>query len=221
MSPFWRNTALSAALHAAIILGLLLASVLSFHRRQPQFPDPLVVTMVNLPPDAGAPAAPPPPKPPPKAIPDPPKKTPPPKTPPKPPDKKPTPPKPPDRPKLTPRDLERLLQDALAPTTPAAAAPADDLQWYYRLVYQALYDAWQQPGMLSRSAGLTTTVLIRVQRDGTISQRSLLRSSGNSIMDQSVMDAVRSVTRLQPLPPAWGGLHKDISIDFLLTDASL
>lgn len=219
MSRFWQNTAISAAIHAAIILALLAASIYSFQRNKPKFPDPLVVTMVDLPPDSTKPAAPPPPKPPKKTIPDPPEKNIPPKKQSKPPEKK-TVSKPPDRPKLTQRDLERLLKDALAPSTQQIAQP-DEWQWYYRLIYQALYDAWQQPGVLSRSAGLTTTVLIRVQRDGVISQRSLLRSSGNAIMDQSVMEALRSVTKLQPLPAAWGGIFKDISVDFLLTDASL
>ena len=218
MTPLWRNTAISAIVHAVIIAGLLFVSVLSFHRRQNRFPDPMTVTMIELAPIAEQPApAPPAPKPPAKAIPDPPKKP-----APKPPAKKKQPAKPPDRKKITQRDLERLLQDAVSKTSSQATqAQTDDCEWYYKLVYQALHDAWQQPGMLSKSAGLTTTVLIRVQRDGTISQRSLLRSSGNRVMDQSVMEAVQSVTRLRPLPTAWGGLHKDISVVFLLTDPSM
>ena len=54
------------------------------------------------------------------------------------------------------RELERLLHDAISTSDSSARqpAPTDDFQWYYSLVYQALYDAWQQPGMLSRSAGM-------------------------------------------------------------------
>ena len=59
-----------------------------------------------------------------------------------------------------------------------------------------------------------TTVLIRVQRDGAITSRTMLRSSGNTIMDQSVMDAVRSVNRLRPLPAAWGGLYRTYPLIF-------
>lgn len=226
MAPFWRNTAISALIHAAIIVGLLVVSVVSFQRRKPTFPNPIMINLVDAPPDAGQTVAPPPQKPPPPPVPLPPKqppKPPPKKTPPKPPPKKTPPPKQPQKPKITQRELERLLHDAIATSDSPARqpAPTDDFQWYYTLVYQALYDAWQQPGMLSRSAGLATTVVIRVQRDGAITSRTMLRSSGNAIMDQSVMDAVRSVNRLRPLPAAWGGLYKDISVDFLLTDTSL
>jgi TonB family protein len=90
------------------------------------------------------------------------------------------------------------------------------LAWYYAMVKQLMYEAWQQPSGLANSGNPTTTVTIRVKRDGSISDRQLMRSTGNKLMDDSVMRAVQSVKRLKPLPPQFIGPSQDITITFEL-----
>ena len=54
--------------------------------------------------------------------------------------------------------------------------------------------------------------------DGNTARRKT-RGSGNDLMDDSVMKAVNSVSKLRPLPSAYSGYSKDITVDFELTGA--
>jgi len=49
---------------------------------------------------------------------------------------------------------------------------------------------------------LSATVKITIQRDGRVTDATLSRSSGNAIMDESVMTAAKHITQLAPLPSA-------------------
>ncbi len=88
--------------------------------------------------------------------------------------------------------------------------------WYYAMVKQIMYEAWQQPSGLANAGNPIATVTIRVKRDGTISDWQMSRPSGNKIMDDSVKRAVQAVRRLKPLPPQFIGPSQDISIEFEL-----
>jgi TonB family protein len=90
------------------------------------------------------------------------------------------------------------------------------LAWYYAMVKQVMYEAWQQPSGLSNAGNPIATVTIRVKRDGTISDWQISRPSGSRIMDDSVKRAVQAVKRLKPLPPQFIGPSQDISIEFEL-----
>jgi len=88
--------------------------------------------------------------------------------------------------------------------------------WYYAMVKQIMYEAWQQPSGLANAGNPTASVTIRVKRDGTISDWQMLRPSGNALMDDSVKRAVQAVKRLKPLPPQFIGPSQDITIQFEL-----
>jgi len=128
----------------------------------------------------------------------------------------------PAQPSLSKEEIKKLLA-AGAKISDRTSVPAGNVAgaWYYALVRQAMYDAWNQPGSLSASAGLVTEVEIRVERNGTVTRRRMTRSSGNPLMDDSVMEAANSVTQLKPLPPEFGGKAKDIVIQFELTRGAL
>lgn len=217
---FRRNLLVSSAVHLAlVVLMVLIPALLNWRvRRKPHE----LITYVDLQPPtpepaAVAPAPAPPPPPPRQEIPEPPKepakkkpiekstrRVPPPATP---------PPKP-----LSAEEIRKLLEAGTRPPRSSALANTDALPaWYYALVRQTMYDAWAQPGGLSASAGLVTRVEIRVERGGGISRRTLVKPSGNRLMDESVMKAVNSVAQLPPLPPQFPGAYKDITIDFELT----
>ena len=85
---------------------------------------------------------------------------------------------------------------------------------YYQHVHDQMYEAWEQPGQVVDKK-LIATVMIRVARDGTVTDVSLRNSSGNKLMDESALAAAHKVPRLEPPPDA---LVKDstanITVDF-------
>ncbi|MBU4199400.1 MAG: TonB family protein [Verrucomicrobia bacterium] len=235
-NPFARKAILSAGLHAVIIIGLLLGSLVSCHVRAPRDLSPFDLQSIGQPGKAGGaatvapesvvvsksedgleivkkkPVTP-------KRVPV--------KTQPK----KPVSAEPK---KLSQSEIQKLLgsvvkdigsgsRSAVAGTygTGSGGGTYDPLGWYYSMVRVTMYEAWQQPSSLAGKKGLISRILIRVQRDGRISQRSLIQPSGNALMDSSVMTAVESVQRLQELPPGFGGSYKEITIDFELTETPL
>ena len=139
----------------------------------------------------------------------------------------------PTAPSVSQTDIQKMLGSAVknvgtspgatgsGPGLPGSSASAgvyDPHAWYYILVKNKMYEAWQQPGSLSSSKGLLCVVLVRVARDGEILKFNLDCPSGNSLMDQSALQAVEQVRRLPPLPAGLGGTYKDITISFTLTD---
>lgn len=227
---FQRALVLSTAGHLAVLaIFVFLPAILHFFQRPPKREQ---ITFVEL--------APPPPPPPP--APEPPKREPPRE------EQKPAPipekpaerPKPPERPKvqvqtnrvvrrtetpparpqpaLTPEQIRKLLEANIR-FTPAGtpAATFDEMSLYYASVRDAMYAAWLQPSAVAR--GLRAEVTIRVTRSGAITQRRLTRSSGSKLMDDSVMQAVNSVTMLRPLPPQVKEPYLDIAIEFVVGES--
>lgn len=117
--------------------------------------------------------------------------------------------------KLSQEQIRKLLE-ANIKFSPGGTPSTNfsDLSLYYATVYDAMYGAWKQPG--SAAMGLTAQVSIRVQRNGTITNPGLIRSSGSKVMDDSVMEAVRRVARLRPLPAEIRESSLDITIEFVV-----
>lgn len=85
---------------------------------------------------------------------------------------------------------------------------------YYDSVKRQIYSVWQQPA--GAPIGLSATAVIRVERDGTVSRKSITSRSGNTSFDQSVQSALDVTTRI-PAPPA-DLPSRDIEIEFVLAD---
>ncbi len=113
---------------------------------------------------------------------------------------------------LTAQDILKTLKKDDPP--PRQVASGDEFAHYLAGVRTVLYNAWRQPQGLAGTP--VTQAQIRVQRDGLITQRKIIVSSGNKAMDESVMRALESVTRLSRLPPECGE-REDITIAFELT----
>ncbi len=238
-SYFWRNTLYSLIGHVLIIILLLIASLAScVKRRKPHE----ITTFVELQPavqaemtqvEAGMVEAEP--EPAPELIPDPPKPV------PEPPKPKPEPPKPKKHqvevskkivtrtaqtktnlapPALNASQIKQQLNRGMPAQTLSASAHSGDTAFalYLSRVRDIMYRAWDQPGSLAGQKGITSQVRLRVLQNGKITQRALTRSSGNALMDQSVIRAAESVFSLPELPPGFGGDYKDITVDFELTD---
>jgi TonB family protein len=85
---------------------------------------------------------------------------------------------------------------------------------YYDSIKQKMYSVWRQPA--GAPIGLSAIAAVRVERDGTVSRKSVTRRSGNAPFDQSVQNALDATTRL-PIPPA-DLPSRDIEIEFVLAD---
>ncbi len=87
--------------------------------------------------------------------------------------------------------------------------------WYYTLIRDQMYQAWNMPISLAGKK-LQTLIRILVEKNGTISRVDLVRSSGNKEHDDSALAAVRRVGRIrEPLPE---GMDGSIDINFRLTE---
>lgn len=85
------------------------------------------------------------------------------------------------------------------------------------MLHDRFYSQWDQPkSIVSSTEHFATLVKIRVEKDGTISNVTLAKPSGNVVMDDSVMTAARRVTQVDPLPPGLGGDYFEININFEL-----
>jgi len=85
---------------------------------------------------------------------------------------------------------------------------------YYDSIKQRMYSVWQQPSGAPK--GIPVTASIRVERDGTVSFKSISRRSGNAQLDQSVQNALNATTRLPPPPADLPDLN--ITVEFVLSD---
>jgi TonB family protein len=85
---------------------------------------------------------------------------------------------------------------------------------YYDSVKQQMYAVWQQPA--GAPIGLTATATIQIERNGTVSSKSLTRRSGNAPFDQSVQNALNATVQLPVPPPDLPS--RTIEIEFVLSD---
>jgi len=121
------------------------------------------------------------------------------------------------RSELTPEEIRKLLAAGFKPGRESEAPPRPGRLpgWYYALVRQAMYDAWEQPAAgPGLRPGLVTRVELRVARNGRIIARRVTVPSGVAVMDSSVRRAVEGVQSLRPLPASFSGRYADITVDF-------
>jgi len=127
-------------------------------------------------------------------------------------------PPPKDKP-LSAAEIARLLKQGarISDTTSIPTGDKRALASYYNHVHERMYAVWQQPAQLKNLPGLQTEVEITVSPDGRITSRRKIRGSGNALMDDSVMKAVRSLKALRALPAGYKR-PVDITITFELSE---
>ncbi|MDQ3624263.1 MAG: TonB family protein [Verrucomicrobiota bacterium] len=92
-----------------------------------------------------------------------------------------------------------------------------ELAWYFEMLHDRFYSRWLQPTSLIRSeTDFTTTVRLKIAKDGTVASRQLVKSSGNPVMDESVMLAANKVAQVDPLPAGLGGEAYEVNLQFKL-----
>ena len=93
----------------------------------------------------------------------------------------------------------------------------NEFAWYYEMLDDRFTSRWEQPLSIVRSTqAFVTTLKIRIAKDGTIQLREIANSSGNPLMDESVLAAAKKVESVEPLPAGLGGDTYEVNIQFKL-----
>ncbi|MCA1658982.1 MAG: TonB C-terminal domain-containing protein [Verrucomicrobiaceae bacterium] len=97
-------------------------------------------------------------------------------------------------------------------------APVSEFAWYRTMLHDRFYKEWQQPKtILASGAKMSALVKIRIEKDGRVSQFTIVRPSGNVVMDESVAAITQRVTRVDPLPAGLiKGATYEVQINFEL-----
>ncbi len=79
---------------------------------------------------------------------------------------------------------------------------ANLLAGYHELIHDRFYSQWEQPTAIptEHRHDFVCTLRLTIERDGTISNFSLAKPSGNPVMDESVLTAAAKVKQIAPLP---------------------
>ncbi|MBE2180551.1 MAG: energy transducer TonB [Chthoniobacterales bacterium] len=85
------------------------------------------------------------------------------------------------------------------------------------MIHDRFFGVWDQPTSIVDSAKFTATLRITIGSDGRITDFRLLRSSGNVVMDDSVLAAARRVLKVDAPPKSLisGGSYT-VNINFEL-----
>jgi periplasmic protein TonB len=73
------------------------------------------------------------------------------------------------------------------------------------------------PDAIARRQEGTVYVSIEIARDGTVLAATIQRSSGFPLLDQAILDMVRSASPVPPLPPEVPGAARKVGLDFKFT----
>ena len=72
---------------------------------------------------------------------------------------------------------------------------------YVGILTSRFQAAWNQPtGEMAMGKALQVTVRLKVEPDGTVTQFTIVEGSGNAVVDESVREAGKNITRLPPPP---------------------
>jgi TonB family protein len=75
------------------------------------------------------------------------------------------------------------------------------LSAYVGVLTNRFQAAWNQPtGEISMGKTLEVTVKLKVEADGTVTEFTIMAGSGNAVVDESVREAGKRITKLPPPP---------------------
>ncbi len=88
---------------------------------------------------------------------------------------------------------------------------------FHEHIHDRFFSVWDQPTSIASSARFVTGLRIRIEADGRISDFKIVRSSGNVVMDESVLAAARRVLKVNAPPSGLlsGGAYQ-VTINFEL-----
>jgi TonB family protein len=100
----------------------------------------------------------------------------------------------------------------------STTAQPSELAWYGTMLHDRFHKAWDQPkSIVAAGVKMSTLVKIRIEKDGKVSKFTIVKPSGNVVVDESVSAIAQRVTQVDPLPE---GLtqknYYEVKIDFEL-----
>jgi TonB family protein len=102
-------------------------------------------------------------------------------------------------------------------TGPGGATRASEFSWYGKMLHGRFYSSWIQPTTsVAVGAKISALVRIRIEKDGRVSNFTIVRPSGNVVVDESVAAVAKRVTQVDPLPKGLGGASYEVNINFEL-----
>jgi TonB family protein len=84
--------------------------------------------------------------------------------------------------------------------------------YYLSLVFGKIRDSWENP--VQSSTILMTTIYFRIQRDGSIVEAKVEKTSGIDLFDQSALRAIVGSAPFPPLPGEFTGDYLGIHLEF-------
>jgi TonB family protein len=99
-----------------------------------------------------------------------------------------------------------------------SSAQPSELAWYGTMLHDRFHKAWDQPkSVVATGAKMSTIVKLRIEKDGRVSKFTIVKPSGNVVMDESVTAISQRVTQVDPLPEGLTkGSYYEVKIDFEL-----
>jgi TonB family protein len=90
--------------------------------------------------------------------------------------------------------------------------------WYGTMLHDRFYKAWDQPkSAVATGVKMSAVVQIRIEKDGRVSKFSIVKTSGNVVVDESMAAISLRVTQVDPLPQGLAEKgHYEVKIDFEL-----
>jgi TonB family protein len=125
------------------------------------------------------------------------------------------PPKPPVRQTLSDEEIAKWLKNR-ARIGERDSLPDSEQARSFAIVHDELYAAWEQPP-LSNAGTRPAEVEFALDFLGRISGARIVQSSGSPVFDNSVLEAVRRVGRVDGLSAAFLRAYPRLSVEFKLT----
>lgn len=119
--------------------------------------------------------------------------------------------------KSTPSSAKSAGGEDSGSTGPGGATRASEFSWYGKMLHDRFYSSWIQPTTsVAVGAKMSALVRIRIEKDGRVSNFTIVRPSGNVVVDESVVAVAKRVTQVDPLPKGLGGAYYEVNINFEL-----
>lgn len=108
--------------------------------------------------------------------------------------------------------------DKSGSTETSGTAQSSEFSWYGKMLHDRFFSEWIQPTTsVAVGAKMSALVRIRIEKDGRISKFTIVRPSGNVVVDESVAAVAKRVTQVDALPNGLGhGAFYEVNINFEL-----
>jgi len=95
---------------------------------------------------------------------------------------------------------------------------ASEFAWYRSMLHDRFHKEWEQPRtIVATGAKMSTLVKIRIEKDGRVSKFTIVKPSGNVVVDESVAAIAQRVTQVDALPSGLiKGAYYEVQINFEL-----